>query len=239
MVEPPATPARERWLHIVRDGESESAPPAPDDDPAEEPRRPALPSVFSRTPPGGPKPGGWAPPDRTTATPPRTPTPLPDSGRAHGGPTDAGSGTPPPSTSDTVDPAGYASLAKPPPGPTGDRWPVSDGGVAGAGGRAAVGDGPRSPEVGVGSDGGAGAAGGWALPGSGERVGPPGPSGTAACLSAPRGPGAAPPVPRPGNPGSPGTAVRGFERSRCRGRAIASAFGRPTGPRRVGDPGGG
>src|SRR6185312_5772599 len=117
MIEPPATPDRERWLHIVRDGESESAPPAPADDPSGEPRRPPLPSVFSRTPPGGPNHGGWAPPDPTGPTPRRTPTGLPDSGRAHGGPTDAASGTVSPSTLDTVRPAGYGPLAEPPPGP--------------------------------------------------------------------------------------------------------------------------
>ena len=247
MVEPPATPHRGRWLHIVRDGEAESAPPAPDDDPPGEPRRPALPSVFSRTPPGGANPGGWAPPDPTTPTPRRTPTPLPDSGRAHGGPTDAGSGPSPPSTPDTARPAGYGSLAEPPParaGIVGRGQKVVLSGPAVVCGPGIVRGCRRSGLArmavrGLPGDGRCrGAGSGYGRPGLLRLISRGRPGRRLVCR---RRAGLEPRRRYRGRVtrGARGTPVREFEHSRCRGRAIARAFGRRAGPRQARDPGAG
>jgi hypothetical protein len=232
MVEPPATPHRERWLHFVRDGESESAPP-PDDDPPEERAGPRTPSVFTRTPPGGPGHGGWAPPIRRAHAAPN-PDPLPDGGRDP----DAGSGTHPTTVHRTLCVRGYGSLAEPPRGRPGI---VAGAGrcVAGADGRA-VGDRRavrrRSASA---TDALRAAAGGWALPGVGSGLGRRGPASPhqpgrpgrrrSAGRAGTRIAGAAPAAGprrrsgrrarpgRPGGPGSPRTAVRGSGHSRCRG----------------------
>ena len=134
MVEPPPTPHRERWLHIVHDGE-----PAPDEDPGNDPggdteerHGTRLPPGITRNLPGAPEPhsGDRAAPDPNPTGPAAPTRPDPTAAGAapgvpagergpapRGGPDSASSGTParrPLSEPDSGVAGRYGSLAGPP-----------------------------------------------------------------------------------------------------------------------------